>query len=81
LKHFEHHFSVSALGDQTTELRLVDFQSHAHWNSFGDSDHRIGCTLQIHRASKLCARKGFERCIYVSTLGWVFGSAYPGWYH
>jgi hypothetical protein len=60
LKHFEHHFSVSALGDQTTELRLVDFQSHAHWNSFGDSDHRIGCTFQIHGASKLCSGKGFE---------------------
>jgi hypothetical protein len=60
LKHFEHHFSVSAFGDQTTELRLVDFQSHAHWNSFGDSDHRIGCIFQIHGASKLCSGKGFE---------------------
>ena len=81
MKHFKHHFSISAFGDQSPELRLVDFQSHAHGNSFGHGDHRVGRALQIHCTTKLCTGKRFERCIDVSTLGWIFGSACPGRYH
>jgi hypothetical protein len=81
LKDFKHHLAVSTLGDQTTDLRLVNFQSHANRYPFRHCNHGIIRILQIHGCTKLSTGQGLERVVNIATIRRVttcWGTTTPG---
>ena len=49
LQHLEHHFPITALGNQPSNLRFVDLEPKPNWDSFCNCDNGIIGSRQIHR--------------------------------